>query len=280
MTVGPVLIATDLDQTLIFSPKAAARGEHRPSRVVEVLEGKTISLMSEQTRRGLLAVARCATLVPTTTRTQAQYARIDLPMTSRYAIVASGAIILLDGQPDAAWTQQVVRRLAQDSASVTELREVLQGHADSGWLLRVRDADDVFLVAAVDAELLGADELASVSTSCGALGWRTVHQGRKLYVLPNGLDKAAAVQRVMELVALDQGRGEPLLLAAGDTGLDRGMLELAAHGWFPAGSELDRLGYTAPRVTRTDGPGLSASEEIVQAWLGRVGHGQLTDAGR
>lgn len=280
MTGRPVVIATDLDQTLIFSPTAAARGEHRPSRVVEVLDGTTISLMSEQTRLGLVDVAERATLVPTTTRTQAQYARIDLPMTSRHAIVASGAVILLDGQPDAEWTAQVARRLAQDSAPVTELREVLQGYADREWLLRLRDADDVFLVAAVDAGLLGVDELASVSTSCGALGWRTVHQGRKLYLLPNGLDKAAAVQRVMELVTLDQGRGEPLLLAAGDTGLDRGMLELASHGWFPAGSELDRLGYAAPGVTRTRGQGLSASEQIVQAWLERVGQGQLTDAGR
>lgn len=280
MTGRPVLIATDLDQTLIFSPTAAARGEHRSSRVVEVLDGKTISLMSEQTRLGLLDVAECATLVPTTTRTQAQYARIDLPMTSRYAIVASGAVILLDGQPDAEWTDQVVQRLAEDSAPVTELREVLQGYADREWLLRLRDADDVFLVAAVDADLLHGDELAAVSGHCGTLGWRTVHQGRKLYVLPNGLDKAAAVQRVVDLVTLDQGRGEPLLLAAGDTGLDRGMLELAAHGWFPAGSELDRLGYTAPGVTRTRGPGLSASEEIVQAWLERVSQGQLTDVGR
>lgn len=257
-----VLVAVDLDQTLVFSPRAAARGPERPSRVVEVLDGRTISLLSEATEQGLVELARAAVVVPTTTRTRAQYERVDLPLTPRYAVVASGAGILVDGQPDLEWAQGVARRLAGESASVAELRDVLGGYGDREWLLRLRDADDVFLVAQVDADRLHAEELNAVTDSCGTLGWRAVHQGRKLYVLPNGLDKAAAVAEVARRVG-----GSPAVVAAGDTGLDQAMLEAASHGWFPAGSELDRIGFCAPHVTRTAEPGLAAAEEIVAGCL-------------
>ena len=266
---APVMIASDLDQTLIFSPHAAARGPHRQARVIEVLEGRTISLLSHDTEQGLVALAGRAVVVPATTRTRAQFVRLDLPATSRWAVVASGAVVLDRGEPDRAWSRGVAEKLGVDSAPVTVLQEMLQGYGDREWLLRVRDADDVFLVAAVDADLLHDDELADVTADCGSLGWRAVHQGRKLYLLPNALDKAAAVREVAERVADELGE-RPLLLAAGDTQLDSGMLAAAAHGWFPAGSELDRLGYSAPHVSRTTEPGLAASEQIVSAWLERV----------
>ena len=223
-----------------------------------MLDGRTISLLSAQTEADLVALAAEAVVVPTTTRTRAQYERIDLPPLSRWAVVASGAGLLVDGEPDLAWSRSVAARLGESSAPVSALRDVFSGYGDREWLLRVRDADDVFLVAQVDADLLHADELHAVSGSCDELGWRAVHQGRKLYVLPSGLDKAAAVAHVAERIG-----GDPVLLAAGDTGLDRGMLELAAHGWVPAGSELDRLGWSAPHVTRTREAGLAAAEEIV-----------------
>ncbi len=263
---APVVVVTDLDQTLIYSPAAAERGPYRPSRVVEVLDGRTISLVSQQTEQGLLELARSAVIVPVTTRTRAQYERIDLPLRSRHAVVASGAGILVDGEPDLDWAREVAQRLAVDSAPVDALRTVLASYGDRGWLLRVRDADGVFLVAAVDGDLLHGDELVAVTGSCAGLGWRAVHQGGKLYLLPIGLDKSAAVLRVVERVSQEHGGGDPVLLAAGDTSLDREMLDLAAHGWFPAGSELDRLGHSAPHLTRTREAGFAASEEIVDAW--------------
>jgi hypothetical protein len=264
--VSRLLVASDLDQTLVYSPRAAARGPDRPSRVVEVLDGQIISLMSDATREGLAEVAEAAVFVPTTTRTRAQYLRIDLPVTSRWAIVASGAVLLVDGEPDPSWSRAVAERLRPDSAPVDALRAVFDGYAGREWLLRVRDADDVFLVAQVEGDLLHAEELASVSGDCDALGWRAVHQGRKLYVLPSGLDKAAAVAEVAARVAEETG-SQPEVLAAGDTLLDWGMLAAAARGWVPAGSELDRLGRTAPHVTTTAEAGLAAGDEIVQAWL-------------
>lgn len=269
MNARALLVASDLDQTLLYSPVAAARGPHRPSRVVEVLDGRTISLLAEQTEQGLVELARRAVFVPATTRTRAQYERLDLPQRSRYAVVACGAVLLIDGEPDLPWSRSVADRLSSQSAPAGALHEVFQDYLDREWLLRVRGADDVFLVATVNSDLLHADELGAVADRCDALGWRAVLQGRKLYVLPNGLDKTAAVTLVAERVA-DEGRGDPLLLAAGDTLLDWGLLAIAAHGWIPAGSELDRLGMAAPHVVRTREAGLAAGDEIVASWLERT----------
>ena len=260
-----LLIASDLDQTLIFSPRAAARGPARPSRTVEVLGGEVISLLSQHTEQALIALQRTTTFVPTTTRTQAQYERIDLPGRSRYAIVASGGRLLVDGAPDRDWATTVADRLAGAGAPLGAVQELFAGWADRDWLLRLRDADGLFLVTAVQADLLRPDELAEVTAACAAQGWRALHQGRKLYVLPRALDKAAAVAHVADRVRTSGG--EPVVvLAAGDTLLDWPMLLAADRAWLPAGSELDRLGLTAPHVTRTGLAGLAAAEQIVDAW--------------
>lgn len=264
-----LMVASDLDQTLIYSPRAAGRGPERASRVVEVLDGAVISLLSAATEQGLRELAGLAEFVPTTTRTRAQYERIDLPP-SRYAIVASGGGLLVDGEPDLAWSRSVAARLDGLSSPVAALREVFDGYRDAEWLLRVRDADDVFLVAAVDADLLGEPELEHVTAACAGHGWRALHQGRKLYVLPEALDKAAAVAHVAERLADETGTA-PQVLAAGDTLLDWPMLCAADRGWVPAGSELDRLGRTAGNVTTTGLAGLAAAEQIVAAWLEHAG---------
>ncbi len=261
-----VILASDLDQTLVFSPRAAACGPARPTRPVEVLDGEVISLLSVDTEHGLVQLARRGCWVPVTTRTRAQYERIDLPVRAPYAVVASGGLVLLDGQPDRGWSRTVTARLAEQGSPLVSLRELFTGYRDRPWFLRLKDADELFLVAAVDADHLSAEQQEEITASCAAHGWRAVHQGRKLYVLPGGLDKAGAVAHVAERVGHDLGTA-PTVFAAGDTLLDWKMLLAADRAWLPAGSELDRLGMSAAHVTCTSQPGLAAAEEIVGQWL-------------
>ena len=90
-------------------------------------------------------------------------------------------------------------------------------------------------------------------------------QGRKVYAVPAGLSKAAAAARLRR-----PARRRPVLLAAGDSLLDRPLLELAvASGGAavrPAHGELHELGFAGAHVTAASGA--RAGEELL-GWLRR-----------
>jgi hypothetical protein len=263
---GPVVIAADLDQTLIFSPQASDRlGGGRPATVVERIDGRAVSEMADAVAAGLRSLPDHVVWVPTTTRTVAQVGRVVLPVRAAVVIAASGGIVLVDGRPDPAWSAVVAARLA-DVAPPGEILDRLGSSSDAGAVLRTTVADGLFCTAIVDPGRFGAEQAAALQGTCGPLGWRVAHQGRKVYVLPHGLDKVHAVAHVAGLVAARVGT-HPRVLAAGDTGLDRGMLDAADAAWVPHGSELERAGGLPPHVTITAEAGHAAATEIVEAWL-------------
>lgn len=124
-TTSPkVLVASDLDRTLIYSSAALAltMPDARAPRLlsVEVHESKPLSYMTE-TAAGLLAeLGDVADFVPTTTRTRKQYQRIQLPGPApKYAICANGGHLLVDGVTDPEWHAAVTERLARECAPST-----------------------------------------------------------------------------------------------------------------------------------------------------------------
>ncbi len=102
-----VLVATDLDRTLIYSLTAAGapRPGERPWVVVERLDGRDISHITElaAARFAALAAQRC--VVPVTTRTPAQLARVQLPARGPAGAVAGQRrrAARPTGEPDPAW---------------------------------------------------------------------------------------------------------------------------------------------------------------------------------
>jgi hypothetical protein len=108
------------------------------------------------------------------------------------------------------------------------------------------------------------DFLAEAADWAAARGWSLSAQGRKLYWMPDGLTKAAAVREVASRV------GAELVLAAGDSLLDRDLLCLADRAIFPAHGELFASGWSAPGVERTDAAGVLAGQQIVEWFAARV----------
>ena len=88
----------------------AAAGDSPPADMVAVehLDGRAISFM---TTTGLALLSRLVAeqvVVPVTTRTPEQLARVRLPGSpSRYAVAANGGVLLVDGKPDPNWAEQV-----------------------------------------------------------------------------------------------------------------------------------------------------------------------------
>jgi hypothetical protein len=264
------MAALDLDRTLIYSASAAgAPASLPPLRVVECYDGAPLSRMTHRSWALLAELMQRAVVVPVTTRTVAQYARVLLPAVPRYALCANGGALLVDGAPDLSWTgwvQEVTGRAGPLAAVLDRLSAV----AGEPWVKTVRTADDLFCYLVAHSRAAVPDAwLADFSAAAAADGWTVSVQGRKVYAVPAGLSKASALLRLRDVVA--DSTGAPVfLLAAGDSLLDAPMLTGADEAIRPAHGELHEQGWTPPQVAVTAASGAMAGEEIVDWMLARA----------
>ena len=277
------LVASDLDRTLIYSPRALALGvpdEEAPRLLaVEVHNGKPLSFMTEHAAELLVELIRNCVFVPATTRTRAQYRRVNLPgpqpdWVPRYAICANGGHLLVDGAVDHDWHADVRRRLAESCAPLDEVVRHLAITADPEWTLKRRIAEDLFAYLVVERDQLPAawlEELIGWATGCG---WTISLQGRKVYAVPEPLTKSAALAEV------ERRTGAATVLTAGDSLLDAELLLAADVGYRPGHGELADTGWIGPGVTALPQTGAVAGEEIIRRLLARVCEAELTRVGR
>lgn len=256
-----VLIACDLDSTLIYSRRSA--DSDVPSLTcVEHRDGLPAAFMTTKAAVTLAEVAEHAYLVPVTTRTEAQLARVQLPARVEYAIAANGGRILRHGVVDASWSRDVSRRLAS-AAAFGAARERSQRFAASlGG--RPYEVAGLFSFAVLPSPELRSDAVEAEVEWAARNGWRLSVQGRKVYWVPTGLTKSAAVVEVARRC------GASPVLAAGDSLLDADLFEVADRGIRPAHGELAAAGFGAPNVTVTRGSGLLAGQEIVDWFAEQV----------
>jgi len=262
-------VFSDLDRTLVYSPSAlalATSDEEAPRLLcVEVHHGRPLSFVTEPAAAGLTALTEAGVLVPVTTRTPAQYRRLHLPgPMPKFALVANGGRLLRDGVEDLDYTAALTTRLAGQGAPFAEvwsqLRTLSWSTTGRGFVEKARDAEGLFCYAVVDRSAMPEGWLDELAGFCGERGWAVSVQGRKVYCVPAGLSKAAAVREVAAML------GVATVAAAGDSLLDRDLLEVADLGIRPAHGELHEVGWTAAHVEVTRCAGVAAGEEIV-AWM-------------
>lgn len=261
-----VLIATDLDRTLVYSRAALElTGTALPELAcVERRAGEQIGFLTAVAARQLAVLAGQAVLVPVTTRLPEQLARIALPgPPARFAVAANGGVLLDSGVPDRSWQRRVAATLAQ-STPVSDVLSYVRQNCDQAWTRQVREAGGLFCYAVLADGGAPDGFLAEATAWAGARGWSLSAQGRKLYWMPDGLTKAAAVREVASRL------GAGLVLAAGDSLLDRDLLCVADRGIFPAHGELFTSGWSAPGVECTEAAGVLAGQQIVEWFAARV----------
>jgi hydroxymethylpyrimidine pyrophosphatase-like HAD family hydrolase len=142
----------------------------------------------------------------------------------KYALVANGALLLIDGEVDELWASETRRRL-----NVT-LPEV----GTCEFLFDIRRVDGFFIFAKSEDPPRAVEYLNAVLKD-SAFEARSVHD--KVYILPAGLDKGAAVKRLRERLSPDY------VICAGDSELDLPMLEIADMAVVP-----ETLGLLRERV--------------------------------
>jgi hypothetical protein len=268
-TRGAALVAVDLDRTLMYSGAALglAGPDARMPRlvVVEMHHGVPAAYLTRAADAMLQELRELATVVPTTTRTLAQYHRVCLGDTvPAYAVTTNGAQIVVGGRPDAEWAAAVAERLAAACAPIGEVTDHLAKVCDPLWTTSNRVAEDTFCYLVVSRADMPAAFVPDLSHWCEPLGWGVSLQGRKVYMVPRPLTKSAALAEVARRI------GATRMLAAGDSLLDADMLEAADVGVRPAHGELHDLGWTRPHVAVTEAAGVLAGEEIVARLLEAV----------
>jgi hypothetical protein len=268
------LVACDLDRTLIYSaaaldlPADGSLDERAPRLLcVEVYQRRPLSFLTERAAGLYELLSAAATVVPTTTRTRAQYGRIRLPgPPAGYAVCANGGHLLVDGVADPDWHASVTGRLAAASAPLAEVVAHLAATADPAWTVNRRVAEDLFCYLVVDREALPAAYVDDLTGWCAERGWAVSLQLRKLYCVPAGLTKSAAVAEVASRA------GTGWTLAAGDSVLDAELLDAADAGARPAHGELHDAGWTRPHVQVTARGGVLGGEELLGLLLAECGH--------
>ena len=262
-SAAPVMVASDLDRTLIYSANSMALvgSDHQAPRMVvaEVYDAAPLSFMTRAAEELLEGIVGRSVFVPVTTRTQAQFTRVRLPGFGQgYAVTTNGAVLLHDGEPDRDWSRHIQRSLGADCAPLDDVLGHLTGSGANPAILRVRTAEDVFVYSIVDRQAMPDAYLDELGAWCSARGWTISLQGRKLYCVPAPITKEAAVDEVR------RRSGAGLLVAAGDSRLDAGILELADIAIRPSHGELDSDGFSRPNLTVTSASGVLAGEEILR----------------
>ncbi|MDD4843275.1 MAG: HAD hydrolase family protein [Anaerotignum sp.] len=199
-----MLFASDLDNTLIHSYKKAKKDDI----CVEVKDGKELSFMSKENYELLKEVVKKCEFVPVTTRSLEQYQRINLGIIPKYAIVAHGAILLIDGKVDEGWTIET-RKLMD-----VKLPEIIKNDI----IFDVRYVDDFFVFGKSESPQKAVEYLESVIDHTKLIAC-AVHN--KVYVLPRALEKSFALKRLKMRI------NEEFVICSGDSELDISMLEIA-----------------------------------------------------
>lgn len=206
-----IIFNVDLDNTLIYSYKQ----DIGPDKVsVETYEGRQISFVTRETSEKLKQVNQKVLLVPTTTRTAEQYARVDLGIgVPKYALVCNGGVLLANGEEDREWYLQTLGSIAGAKGELAHSLEFLQG--DSRRTFELRFIRELFVFTKCREAGAVVKELREYLRPGLA---QVFHNGEKVYILPKALEKGQAVRRFREYL----GGGE--VIAAGDSEFDISML--------------------------------------------------------
>lgn len=264
-----VMVACDLDRTLIYSAnsmKLDGPDRDAPSLVVsEVYGGVPLSFMTRAAEGLLRGLTQEAIFVPVTTRTKEQFHRVRIPGRGQgYAVTTNGAVLLHNGEPDREWAEHIQETVGAYCAPLNDVLDYLTGPGAVESILRVRSAEDVFVYSIVNREDLSAQYLEDLTGWCKERGWSTSLQGRKLYCVPSPVTKESAVSEIRRRMSVD------VLVAAGDSKLDAGILELADHAIRPSHGELEQMEFKRQHLAVTSSSGILAGEEILRFALAHV----------
>jgi len=243
------VFASDLDQTLIYSNRWI-KGKEDIVKCIEIYEEKPLSFMLLDEIKELKKIDEKHNFIPVTTRTKVQYERIKLPITPKYAVVANGATILIDGEVDKTWESRIASGL-EKSMSTHDMKEKLVELLKLDGVQKLRDADGLFLYMITDVDVFDRSILKEYENFVESGLWSIHDQGKKVYFVPKVITKGAALNYLKEM------NSYKYIVSAGDSDLDESMKSVSDHFIAPGHSKFE-ANY------KCDSKGIDSGLEIVK----------------
>lgn len=225
-----ILYATDLDRTLIFSYRFLEEYPSDAEKVlVERIDGKDFSYMSAEVVRQLRKIEDNIIFVPVTSRSIAEYNRIDLPIKPEYAIIANGGIIFHNGKPMKDWEAYKQKNMPPNyRMDILDISMDLQ--SSKALARQPKVIDNCYIMFKInDKAQWEAEELHYFGKYTN---WDFGMQGHKVYAIPKHFSKQVALRWLQK--RLDS----PYTVASGDGTVDVPMMSLANKAVIPSHAEL------------------------------------------
>lgn len=220
-----IILASDLDNTLVFSPRRTILGE---KQCVEVYKGEENSYMTIKSIELLKKLQETVTFIPVTTRSSVGFSRIDFSCVGvpKYALTCNGGVLLVDGEVDDEWYNGSLKLIKDSDIMLEKAINILK--MDSNLSLDIRKVENLFVFTKSNAP---EKTVQILKDNLDENIIDILTQGVKIYVMPKVLNKGTAVSRLK-----DKFKPEKTFVA-GDTVFDIPMLKLGDKSYFP--EELD-----------------------------------------
>ena len=209
-----MIFLSDLDRTLIFSYNRLSSD----NLCVEKKDGKELSYMTYRSAELFSKLIGKIIFIPITTRSQEQYRRIVFPggYAPKYAVVDNGANLLVDGVPDREWRKEFEEGFRKSGDEINRCRNFLENEKDVYFEIRIVDDSFLFTKSHNTSEVINKmrGSVRNAHTSF-------YQNGEKLYVIPDGISKGRAADKIREWFPGHR------LIAAGDSLFDKQMLQRA-----------------------------------------------------
>ena len=211
---------SDLDNTLVYSHRVSLPGKRI---VVEYLNDCIQSYMTKKTY-DFFSESNGIFLIPTTTRTCEQYARLSGTFAKfgcRYALVCNGGILLDNNGIDLEWLSETKRIAGDELSALNDARDIFLRFFPKE---RIHYANDIMLYAKTDTPALDAARLTSILNTKSL---NVYYDNRKVYCIPASITKGTAMKRFSNRMGITR------TIAAGDSIPDIPMLRISDSAILP-----------------------------------------------
>lgn len=277
---GKAAIGTDLDRTMIYSDASMSVEENLTDdllfKVVEMYKRKTLCFMTSPAYLNLELLNAYAYLIPVTTRTEEQFKRIKIPGTTQrdylsaqtqYAVTSNGAKILIDGREDKAWSKKIKSKYGEEGAHLSEVEGYLKKFKNQSWLKNLLVAEKAFCYMVVDRAEMPENVVEELRAQMKTYRWNVSLQGRKMYFVPDFLDKGTTFKEIAERLNADY------TMSSGDSLLDVPLMNVADIAFRPNHGELNDIKDVPKNIMVTKNHGIFAGEELSARFLAQVRSG-------